>query len=942
MGIKARLAAAATAVVMGLSLTGTFNAQAAETKPPHETTLAAEDAKHTPDPSLTPYPQYTQSAGAQTVPANDVTATPPQAEEEAPATPSLSPLTMEMKNAFDAMEQHVQKELSNPDRTHVLRYQPEQDPFVVAQIAEIKRLLDAGADANAIDPDSGATFLGKAIFAAYSTLDPDLVKAFIDAGADPRQADGRGWNGVDHAINVLMQSQNTRERGIIAAIDIYKNLREAGVTFRDNNRFFRLRFAQNYIALARNSVALNALREEGLITDQQFNDMVFGNLKRLRDISKDIEELDEDFFTKYGATIAHYPDVFPGGPEPYTAQDGDTLESLANRFMNIMDASSVDEAKARIAAENGITINPDGSLSKDIEKGDRLLLPVSPEYFLNTFYLPPRQTLQTLAPYQTRLFFKDGASEEDVLREIARLNGLNEEDVLSGNFTGERGKAYIFPFRNTIHHESPNLTPPASYDEDSNSDAYLVVIETQSDHGKRTLRAAMGIGYGINPDVTPDRFFALDELLLNFPRAQANSDALKMLLDLEESGLSGRVIFSHSMALNNERLDEEGQNNMRDGRYRDSVAFESINQFLEHVNRIAPIVFNAAGNWFPKDGDYVQSHLTMHSPRSINVGAVGEYPGITGSDTQLIISPYSNAGADVCMVLPERFRNVQMEGTSFATPSLASVTRQFVEWYGNELTFEEVMAVGLMTANRDILDMQFDTAGQPRNDLSKSGPHFARYQANGAGLPFNERCGAGVIDVEAWDAQLKKMVELKNTLSNPEDDLISEIVRVGSPSEIITDANGDVQEYVYRIPITEDMTIGKLTFMTPQAQGYHDDVTVRMPSGFETVLLDSPNDVLSTSAFSYEDVQKGQYIELRSKYEITDQGGMILRGHKDGNAIQLIRDHLRSQDILPSPLSNLAGNTELVDGQLAPEYRTNLPSPQGFNPSNLLKMPSMQ
>lgn len=909
-GLKAALAAA---VVSGFSLFGVFNAAAAE-----------ETANPTPTPITAP-----ENA------APDATVTLPAAANDtapAPVVTVQDQLTRALTAKLDEMEGIARGELNGSDPVAVLRYQPPQDTRLQNGAQELIRLIQAGADINAVDSASGATVLGRVMWMAYMLDRPDIVREAISAGGDPQTRDGRGWNGIDHVLMMINQSQRTYAQHVQTAVQIYKIIQtETGMTFRQAANFRQFSFAPDITALAQSIVALDILRQNGYITDQRFEQVVFGDRARLRNLSSQIDAIDPAFFSRYGARLADYPDAAPGGPEPYRVQAGDTLDSLAQRFMPIMDAATPEEARQRIADRNNITLDAAGTPSRDLVADERLLIPVSPEYMVGQFTLPAGRSLQDIAPHQVEVFFRQGATQEDVLRMVARLNGLDEQAVVDGTERGTPGTPYWFPFHNSIIEGLPRLSPPPSYDPAApNRDVYMVVVESQSYHGKQTLRTTMGIGYAINPNVDLNDFFALDELLLSYPNARGNSDALKMLLDLQASGLNGRVIFSHSMAINRQDMDASDLDQMRDTRYPDDVTYEQLRVLLDAIEAARPMVFNASGNWYPKDGPYIQSHLTTHSPRSINVGAVGRYPGLTGSDTATIVAPYSNGGADVCQALPMEYNGSQMEGTSFATPSLASQARQFVEWYGNVLTFEEIMSVALMTADRDMLDVDIDTqTGRPVNPQSQNGPYWARFQVNGAGLPFHTRCGAGYINIERWEANLRLMVEMKQNMQNPAEDVHSHTLQAGAPTQIVRDANGEIAEYVYRIPVPQDMTVGKLTFMVPQYQGYHSDVTVRMPSGFESTLLRSNTDIVSTSAFNYEDIRQGQYIELRSRYALGPTAGVVLRGQDHGNVIQVMRDHLRSTGILPAPLSTMAGATVLTQGQDAPTYRRPLRLIQG-------------
>src|SRR5690606_32244386 len=129
--------------------------------------------------------------------------------------------------------------------------------------------------------------------------------------------------------------------------------------------------------------------------------------------------------------------------------------------------------------------------------------------------------------------------------------------------------------------------------------------------------------------------------------------------------------------------------------------------------------------------------------------------------------------------------------------------------------------------------------------------HVARFSVNGAGLPFHTRCGAGVLDTVKWNETLARMVELK---AQPDVNAaeFSRVIQIGNAVQT-PDADGNGQ-YVYRVAVPQDMTLGKMTLLLPQYPGAHSDVTVRSPSGFEAVMPRALFHAVSSHALAYEDV----------------------------------------------------------------------------------------
>lgn len=338
----------------------------------------------------------------------------------------------------------------------------------------------------------------------------------------------------------------------------------------------------------------------------------------------------------------------------------------------------------------------------------------------------------------------------------------------------------------------------------------------------------------------------------------------------------------------------------------EDTTIETMRASMRALEEAGPIIFTAAGNQFSNgEGPYKQSFPIVHGPHSYVIGAAGKYnANINGTmEAAYIMSPYSTAGADVCAPLPTYLRE-QQEGTSFSTPLLAGLFRQMSEWYGDRLSTEEIMAAAMMTANRTVLDYDNPTFVNNSMFPAQFNAHVARFSVNGAGLPFHARCGAGILDTVKWNATLARMVELK---AQPQVNAaeFSRTMAIGAAVQS-PDAQGNGQ-YVYRIEVPQDMTLGKLSFLLPQYPEQHSDITVRSPSGFEAVMPRALFHAASSHALAYEDVKAGQFIEIRSDKPLAAGAEMTLRGHTGVNAIALLRDALLADGTLPAPLTTIGG-----------------------------------
>jgi len=225
------------------------------------------------------------------------------------------------------------------------------------------------------------------------------------------------------------------------------------------------------------------------------------------------------------------------------------------------------------------------------------------------------------------------------------------------------------------------------------------------------------------------------------------------------------------------------------------------------------------------------------------------------------------------------------------------------------------MAAAMMTANRTVLDYDNPLFVNKSMFPAQYRAHVAKFSVNGAGLPFHARCGAGILDTVKWNETLARMVDLKAQPGVNAAEF-SQVIRVGEPVQT-PDADGKGQ-YVYRVAVPQDMTLGKLTVLMPQHPGAHSDITLRSPSGFEALMPRSLFHTVSSHALAYEDVKAGQFIEIRSDKRLAAGAEMTLRGHTGVNAIAKLRDALLADGTLPAPLSTIGGQTATYPLPVAP------------------------
>lgn len=847
-------------------------------------------------------------------------------------------LDIKMAASFASIEQLVKRKMmSDP------AYAVEKDTAVLRKMGEILALLDQGANPNSYRGDGislmGATSLTPfyaAIILAQDAQNPDFVQRFIDKGANVHMKAPDNWGAMDYAASNLQQSQSVSRKAIDIAIDIMTTLTRAGGRLDEAAEIGKrsTRKIQTYADLAEHVIAAEIFREKGLITDDELQGWN-READTLKEKVRKTVSLTAEWIKANGGELNNYPDAVPGGPEPYVLQTGETLQDIAARFQDTMAMAGAQEAVNTLAKQNNLA--PDARL----EAGKTILIPMPVGRQLGNLTVRGNTSLMDLAKILHGTHYDSAATTEDIARELARMNGLDPEKINDKGLV-KKGQTLIAAYVNDVHTMFKPLTPPPSYKGGREVD--LVVIESKTepsevyDHAKDTYRVASSITYAVNPQADMMQIHSWASIL-DYP-ARDNSDALDMLLDSAGSPINDRVIFSHSMAV--KIPSAKAQFNRQSRPEEGSLSYALISRYAQQMEESRPIIFTASGNFNPEEDRHVQSSGIIHSPRTVLIGAAGNYGG-----KKTTIAHYSSYGADVCAPLP-RHMHEQMEGTSFATPLAAALYRQFNEWYGDILTFEEIMAAGMMTAEHNVLDTN------PPNQADMLIPgnpnkNPAKFTTNGGGIPNHDRCGAGVLNAEKWQVALNKMVTIKQSISRPAEEH-SYRLKAGVPVIVQPTDDSKKTRYIYRMVVPQALTMGKLTLNLPQGQGKHSEIVVRTPAGFEKHLGYTHTDILSTFAFAYEDVKAGDVIEIMTTEPLGPSAGMVLRGHTPGNTIAMLRDHLRAQGGLPAPLRTmLSGKTagpaipvapKALNETMGPRQQKKKPAPE-TPPMPLLPEPNM-
>lgn len=861
----------------------------------------------------------------------------------APVSSDRQALNQQLLGTLRGMSAYLSKERSG-------NYDLLADPVPHRTLDRVKALLAQGADPNYIDGKTRVSVFSWALWLAYEMDRPDVVESFLDRGANPRLAMpadapvpkaeenarkiidydktasgsgvGAGKKGItimDHALTAMAESQSMYRAHIETAAQIVKMLKDKGALLKDSAVFSST--TADEAALARNLVGLSVLRDMGMVTAERFRQAQEGGAE-IADAARAMKDIDDKALGALKASLVEFPDVPPGGPEPYTVEKGDTLGGIAYRFAVGMGVKDDREALRGIAERNGIGFDSEGKPSRVIKEGETLLIPVPKNVQIGWTGAVKKDTLMGVAKRVAPNYQRPGAPPREIALDLARMNGLDVKKYVDGKKTLEPGKKIWVPWKNDGFGHMPKLTPPQTYDRERKVRFFIVESANKEarstggyQHEKETFRSAVNTAYSLNPDVDFSRFFVLNDAVWQayYMNPKEASKALRVLQHPANPSRDS-VVFSSSMFQSTvSPVKESTMDGLRAGRRSDEVETVLPHLQRDFLEKASPIIFDAATNDNPDAGRYGQQISHLHSGRTVIVGAVGTYsaPNLPGGKGNRIISTYSVYGAQVCAVLPSSLGK-QMEGTSFSTPDAASLYRQLSEWYGDRLSYEEIMAAGLMTADRNIFDYD-NVSAAVKGKPGRVSPVL--FRTNGAGMPVSDRCGAGMLDPVRWNETLKVMTALREQHGRS-DSYHTNFVPAGDPAEIRTSADGKPKEYVYRIPLSRDMTLGKLTFYVGQERYRHSEVMVTAPSGFGVVLPKSPNDTITTVAFSYEDVKKGQFLEIRAGQPLGAQAGVMVRGHDAGNLIQVLREHLRAQGVMKPPLRAMKGDK--VTGDLPP------------------------
>lgn len=582
-----------------------------------------------------------------------------------------------------------------------------------------------------------------------------------------------------------------------------------------------------------------------------------------------------------------------------TVQEGETLYSLARRFSPIIEGNNLVDVARTIAAKNDLIA--DGSTWEDVRLsiGQTIFIP-----------LPPGVEIHTM----------EIATSETSPSSIAQ--SFNEQGLIPAPFSNDPDLAAII---GALNPELTEATPPASTFSITN-------LTSIKDDFTRTA-----VNYPAYEDFT-----SIYAALEDSDPAYARDIPVPLYISegAERASTEAAPLSHHKTAYAYATGFRDALTGGAQGNpilaYRESreLPLSKVLDAIEPFNDSDIAIFSQSYAAVTKNGDYALNIGSLYSqtahfvgagndhtvgatngyrqsvpdafgPRSYAIGAT-EYTG-----SHILVADYSSVGADFVAPPLATHNGADIGGTSFATPMVAEASQIMNNRFGGILTYEEIMAAASMSTNMSISEtIGKNPDGTPIVDL-------VAYGTNGGGRPHNDRAGAGMIDVHQWQETLTAMAQIKSRMQHDSGRISDQVSILGLPD--VTTVDGRTY-YNYEVTVMSDMTLDRMAFILPTENDTDQKITITSPSGFVFTMHPGPYDTASTSAFALEDVRAGDKFTIPDNPLAVQGGvypGVVMHGFGDGSVVQVMRDHLLEQGIMPKPNTAYIGSTPAADALIA-------------------------
>ncbi|MCB9991519.1 MAG: LysM peptidoglycan-binding domain-containing protein [Rhodospirillales bacterium] len=758
----------------------------------------------------------------------------------------------------------------------------------------ITALLDQGAD-----PNVGAD-ISNAFVAHQALGHPDVFDMLRERGMDPqlmqRQVeeefsddypiDNVKTSLMDYFLSETMFMSTDMDPDYLRHSEIYQNaLIKAQEVFPDQNINMSQIDTLNDGGMPESfdhpahmilEERLAILKKNDVITETQTNDILRNSPFYLEQASGQTA----------AETLSNSPDRISFDHDDvyrHPISQTDTIESIAHRYQAVMNAETPEQAAAMIAKFNGI----DGPLPLD-EMG-AVKIPLADGTEMAQYEVQKGNTLWGITDYfnQQHLLdspygFKTGMA---AVGDVATLNGIEVTDII------RPGQTLNIPIFDDYSLRQ-SLKEPKVIDGQPTT---LIVAETGNTHHAKTFSTAHSASKSLDPSQSGGDVIAMDTHTLS----AISPEMVRAFETAIDNGEDIVVSISASNDYNNARLALKQQSSRFN--ISDIKDYEYLNDL---ANKGDIVVFASAGNSYEDMLGHNQVALAEGlGKNSVIVGAAKEFNG------KIHVEEYSSPGADVLGRPLTLYDGQNIGGTSYSTPDLAAVYKELNEFYGGTLEPNEIIAAGYMSTNLELID----------DDYEKGTQSPIQFETNGAGRPYHFRAGAGMIDEQRWNENLEKMATIKRMMQHEPDFIEHEVNLKENGYEVRPLEHENASEYVYKIPVPEDMTLDKITLIVPQEDNARGEISIRSPSGFEVQQPYALTEMSATTALALEDVKAGDEIELRSSFPFKDEASITVRGYQDGNAVQALRDHLQENDLMPKPHSTYVGGELAQEQEQAPE-----------------------
>ena len=364
------------------------------------------------------------------------------------------------------------------------------------------------------------------------------------------------------------------------------------------------------------------------------------------------------FPSENGNELNTFPDYSKYDPKTsfdYVIQPGDTLLSVARRLQPALGGDHPGESLRSIALLNG-SADIDG-YSRRMQPGQIMKIPIDPSMEVVQHIVQDGENLQSLTKA-----YNTASKGPQVSSLVAAFNSLQNPELLYP------GQVLNIPIKN----DGADLAPIDGPQEKAGRETTLYITEPYGDHHFATYGTAVQYASRVFPD------YQSSGLSIKPLNPDSDSDMSETVDELIRKGGDTDAVFSLSLSKRP---------------YFDMISPEARSlekQALEYYRHHAPNVLISAGNNFQESADQYSVMAQIGSRNAFVVGATQK-----AEDGSSYVAPYSSPGADFTSTPLIPFDGKNIYGTSFSAPTMATSAAQFNTWYGDRLSFEEIMYAGL-------------------------------------------------------------------------------------------------------------------------------------------------------------------------------------------------------------------------------------------------------